>query len=52
MDKRIVFDVTRDSLLEVGVNPDLVVEKIEKMDAREIKAIYVKAYLTLSLSSS
>ncbi|WP_339259522.1 hypothetical protein MKZ12_07070 [Paenibacillus sp. FSL R5-0713] len=47
MDKRMIFDITKGSLLELGVNPDIIVEKIAKMDAREVKPVYVKGYLTL-----
>lgn len=47
MDKRIVFDVTRDTLSELGINPDLTIEKIAEMDAKDVKPVYVKGYLTL-----
>lgn len=52
MDKRIVFDVTRETLLEVGVSPDLIVKKISEMDAKEVKPVYIRAYLILIVSSS
>lgn len=47
MDKKIVFDVTRDTLSELGINPDHIIEKIAKMDARDVKPVYVKGYITL-----
>lgn len=48
MENKVVFKITRETLLEVGVDPDSIVEKIELMNALDVKPTYIKGYLTLT----
>lgn len=48
MDKQYDFmDITRESLTDVGVDPDFIVDRIRLMQASSVKPEYVRGYFCL-----
>lgn len=48
MDKQYDYmDITRETLSDVGVDPDFIIDRIRAMNAIDVKPEYVKGYFCL-----